>query len=103
MEVRKVELKLIFMRFEKGIDTIIKKISLGRNYVYNNSYLTFCNFSLILLNIVIFKEFENLSVEKMTLSTALGFEPRSFDCRSTARIPAQSKASFFPQKDFQIL
>ena len=32
----------------------------------------------------IFKEFENLSVEKKTLSTALGFEPRSFDCRSTA-------------------
>ena len=30
------------------------------------------------------KEFENLSVEKKTLSTALGFEPRSFDCRSTA-------------------
>ena len=27
----------------------------------------------------IFKEFENLSVEKMTLSTALGFEPRSFE------------------------
>ena len=32
----------------------------------------------------IFKEFKNLSVEKKTLSTALGFEPRSFDCRSTA-------------------
>ena len=32
----------------------------------------------------IFKEFKNLSGEKMTLSTALGFEPRSFDCRSTA-------------------
>ena len=32
----------------------------------------------------IFKEFENLSVEKKTFSTALGFEPRSFDCRSTA-------------------
>ena len=32
-----------------------------------------------------FKEFENLPVEKMTLSTA------------------QSKASFFPQKYFQIL
>ena len=32
----------------------------------------------------IFKEFENPSVEKKTLSTALGFEPRSFDCRSTA-------------------
>ena len=30
-----------------------------------------------------FKEFENLSVEKKTLSTALGFEPRFFDCRST--------------------
>ena len=30
------------------------------------------------------KEFENPSVEKKTLSTALGFEPRSFDCRSTA-------------------
>ena len=29
-----------------------------------------------------FKELENLSVEKKTLSTALGFEPRSFDCRS---------------------
>ena len=25
------------------------------------------------------KEFENLSVEKKTLSTALGFEPRSFE------------------------
>ena len=32
----------------------------------------------------IFKEFENISVEKKTLLTALGFEPRSFDCRSTA-------------------
>ena len=29
--------------------------------------------------LTIFKEFENLSVEKMTLSTALGFEPRSFE------------------------
>ena len=38
-----------------------------------------------------FKEFENLSVEKMTLR------------KTWARIPAQSKASFFPQKDFQIL
>ena len=27
-----------------------------------------------------FKEFENLSVEKKTFSTALGFEHRSFDC-----------------------
>ena len=32
----------------------------------------------------IFKEFENLFVEKKALSTTLGFEPRSFDCRSTA-------------------
>ena len=30
------------------------------------------------------KEFENPSVEKKTLPTALGFEPQSFDCRSTA-------------------
>ena len=28
-------------------------------------------------------EFENLSVKKKTLLTALGFEPKSFDCRST--------------------
>ena len=34
--------------------------------------------------IFIYKEFENLSVEKKTFSTALGFEPRSFDCRSTS-------------------
>ena len=34
--------------------------------------------------IIIFNEFENLSVEKKTLSTALGFKPRSLDCRSTA-------------------
>ena len=36
---------------------------------------------------IIFKEFENLSVEKKTLSTALGFEPRSFDCRSISNSP----------------
>ena len=36
-------------------------------------------------HILLFKEFENLSVEKKALSTALGFEPRSFDCRSTAK------------------
>ena len=29
---------------------------------------------------MIFKEFENHSVEKKTLSTVLEFEPRSFDC-----------------------
>ena len=34
-----------------------------------------------ILLILILEEFENLSVEKKTLSTALGFEPRSFDCR----------------------
>ena len=33
---------------------------------------------------IIFKEFENLSVKKKTLSTALGFEHRYFDCRSNA-------------------
>ena len=31
--------------------------------------------------IKIFKEFENLSMEKKKLSTALGFEPRSFDSK----------------------
>ena len=35
-------------------------------------------------SILRFKEFDNLSVEKKTNSTALGFESRSFDCRSTA-------------------
>ena len=42
------------------------------------------NFEHLMFKQKYFKEFENLSVEKMTLSTALGFEPRSFDCRSTA-------------------
>ena len=46
--------------------------------------ILFGNQSLTRVTAEIFKEFENLSVEKMTLSTALGFEPRSFDCRSTA-------------------
>ena len=55
----------------------------------------------------IFKEFENLSVEKITLSTALGFEPRSFDCRSTAleRPGLESQRSrkrhFFHRKIFK--
>ena len=35
-------------------------------------------------NVFCIKEFDNLSVEKKTLSTALGFEPRSFDCLSNA-------------------
>ena len=35
----------------------------------------------------IFKEFENLAVEKKTLSTALGFKLRSFDCRLSAPKP----------------
>ena len=33
------------------------------------------------------KEFENLSVEKKTLSTALRFEPRSFDDRPAIERP----------------
>ena len=50
------------------------------------------------------KIFKNISVEKKTLSTVLGFEPRPFNCRSTvsrkawARILAQSNASFFHRK-----
>ena len=42
----------------------------------------------------IFKEFENLSAEWLEHSTG--------NRKTWARIPAQSKASFFPQKDFQI-
>ena len=55
------------------------------------------NFNRRLTEIIIFKEFENLSVKKKTLLTALGFESRFFDFRS------QSKALFFPHKNFQIL
>ena len=49
----------------------------------------------------IFKEFENFSVEKKTLSTALGFEPRSFDCCSTALTTELHRhpTSSFPQED----
>ena len=52
-------------------------------------YMYICfNFTLLDCSVdienYIFKEFENLSVEKKALSTALGFEPRSFDCRSSA-------------------
>ena len=52
----------------------------------------------------IFKEFKNLSVEKKTLSTALGFEPRSFDCRSTALTTElyRRPTSNSPQEDLLI-
>ena len=48
-----------------------------------------------------FKEFENHSVEKKTLSTALGFESRSFDCRSTALTTELHRRPTFnsPQED----
>ena len=43
------------------------------------------------------KECENLFVDRKTLSTALGFEPRSFDCRSTIllkkKFPAEVRMS----------
>ena len=42
------------------------------------------------------KEFENLSVEKKTLLTALLFEPRSFDCRSTALTTELHRRPTFP-------
>ena len=75
-------------------------------------------------------KFKNLKFfcEKKTLLTALGFKPKSFNCgrllvekemsdacvtqwleqstgnrKTWARIPAQSKASLFPQKDFKFL
>ena len=40
----------------------------------------------------ILKEFENFSVEKKTLSTALGFELRSFDCQGN---PSAVESVFF--------
>ena len=51
MEVTKVELKLILMHFGKASIQLLEKISLGHNYVYNHNYLTYCIFSLFLLNI----------------------------------------------------
>ena len=42
------------------------------------------------------KEFENLSIEKKTLSTALGFERRSFDFRSTALITELHRRPTYP-------
>ena len=50
-----------------------------------------------------FKEFENLSVEKKTLSTALGFEPRSPDCLSTKLIRANMNRSDTKNIQIQIL
>ena len=44
------------------------------------------------------KEFENLSVKKKTLSTALGFEPRSFDSRSTALTTELHRRPISPSK-----
>ena len=57
-----------------------------------------------ILCVQIFEEFENLSVEKKTLSTALGFEPRSFDCRSTALTTElhRGPTSNSPQEDLLI-
>ena len=51
-----------------------------------------------------FTKFQNLSVEKKTLSTALGYEPRSFDCRSTALYTELHRrpTSLFPQEDLLI-
>ena len=50
------------------------------------------------------KESENLSVEKKTLLTVLGFEPRSFDCRSTALTTElhTRPTSLSPQEDLVI-
>ena len=51
----------------------------------------------------IFKESENLSVEKKTLSTALGFEPRSFDCRSTALTTELHRRQTSPSPQVELL
>ena len=57
----------------------------GHNPVFQlNSNAPFLAYCQVIVNIIInIREFENLSVEKKMLSTALGFEPRSIDCRST--------------------
>ena len=46
------------------------------------------------------KEFENLSVEKKTFSTALGFEPR-WQSKDLGSNPSAVESVFFPQKDFK--
>ena len=53
------------------------------------------------VHVKLFKEYENLSVEKKTLSTALGFEPMSFDYRSTALTTElhRSSTSASPQEN----
>ena len=67
--------------------TVEKQNIIFNIYFYFKNNNEIFNFIILLLSLlmliflIIFKEFENLSVEKMTLSTALGFEPRSFDCR----------------------
>ena len=68
----------MFYCLKKIVSNSIKSISLDqrKNFGIEKFFLIQRNF--------FFKEFENLSMEKKTLSTALGFEPRSFDCRSTA-------------------
>ena len=48
------------------------------------------------------EEFENLSVEEKTLSTALGIEPRSFDCRlkDLGLNPSAVESVFFSTERF---
>ena len=45
----------------------------------------------------------NLSVEKKTLSTAIGFEPRPFDCRSTALTTALHRLPTSPSPQENLL
>ena len=60
------------------------------------------NFDILFYNYK-FKEFENLSVEKKTFSTALGFEPRSFDCGSTALTTELHRRPTFPSPQEDLL
>ena len=48
-------------------------------YIYIYIYTYIQGVPVLKVHIYIFEEFENLSVEKKTLSTALGFELRSFE------------------------
>ena len=72
---------------KKTID-FVKNWSSNSNLCFEKHWFSniFDDEKLSVFNFWIFKEFENLSVEKKTPSTVPGFEPGSFDCRSTALI-----------------
>ena len=67
-----------------------------KNIIKNKKFDFFYQNMRNMYNILIFREFENFSVEKKTLSTVLGFEPKSFDCQSSR--PAIEKLGLESQR-----